>query len=231
MKKVQEYFKEVNEEELIDSYFYDHPIEYEKEYFMDKTVESIRENAKSRVRDYIERLRTLPIEASEDGKIGIFLVHKIPASIDSNAFNAYCLVHMDELFSEGKAESYAYEFCRQEEILGWYIADNPYTQENLTDLLVDIMWEASFFGFEQEELESEKATLDEAIKEIEEGKGTSHPIEELFGDDWARFREKDEKTKEFDRKIAEAVSDFYEYEFNKELNLIRKSIEESQFFR
>lgn len=228
MKTVQEYFKEANEKELIKTFFYEHPIEYENIHLLGKTVKSVREKAEKRIRDYIERLRTLPIEASKDGNDWILFVHRTPTMADSESFSPYCLVSLDEVFSKKKSESYSYMFSRQEEILGWYIADNPYTQEHITGLLVDIMWEASFFGFEQEELESEKATLDEAIKEIKDGKGESRTIEELFGDDWDRFREKDERTKELDDKITKAIADFYKYEFNKELDLIRKMYERKQ---
>lgn len=62
--------------------------------------------------------------------------------------------------------------------MGFLVSDVKYTQKNIQGLLVDVMFEASFFGFEQENLELEKTKLDESVKEAK--LGNVNPIEDLY---------------------------------------------------
>ena len=46
--------------------------------------------------------------------------------------------------------------------MGYWIADTEMTQYYLDDLMVEIMWDASFWGIEQEHLARAQKELDEA---------------------------------------------------------------------
>ncbi|WP_270314965.1 hypothetical protein [Ligilactobacillus agilis] len=49
--------------------------------------------------------------------------------------------------------------------MGYYIADNRLTEHYLTELLVYIMYEASFLGFEQEDLQENLVDLKIRVQE------------------------------------------------------------------
>ena len=49
--------------------------------------------------------------------------------------------------------------------MGYYIADSRLTKHYLTELLVYIMYEASFFGFEQEDLQENLVDLKTRVQE------------------------------------------------------------------
>ena len=73
-----------------------------------------------------------------------------------------------------------YEFTRQEEIVGFLVSDTEFTQREIYEVLADVLYEASFFGYEQERLEDKIQKLRRAEKAIEEGK--TYPFGSLFGD-------------------------------------------------
>ena len=62
-------------------------------------------------------------------------------------------------------QSYGYNFIEQEKIMGYWVAETALTKYYLEDLMVDILYEASFFGFTQEHLQEEKDELDRRIAE------------------------------------------------------------------
>lgn len=51
-----------------------------------------------------------------------------------------------------EALNYGIEYTPQEEIMGYWVADTEMTQYYLNDLMVEIMWDASFFGVEQQKV-------------------------------------------------------------------------------
>ena len=83
-----------------------------------------------------------------------------------------------------KVETYAYEFTEQKEALGFLVADTKLTQDNIMDVVIDFLYEISFFGYEQEHLAGVIKKLDETMKEIKE-----HP-ERLKRVDLDELREK-----------------------------------------
>nr|WP_147440863.1 DUF6557 family protein [Lactobacillus sp. ESL0230] len=50
--------------------------------------------------------------------------------------------------------------------MGYHIADNKLTKYYLTELLTDIMYETSFFGFKQEHLQAEIKQLQQAYSKL-----------------------------------------------------------------
>ena len=76
MKSVQEYLKEIDTERLVNEYLYAHPIQLHEVMDENIAVKKIKELAKAKLRKYIERLQSLEIEPSEDGREYVLFVHK-----------------------------------------------------------------------------------------------------------------------------------------------------------
>jgi len=230
MKTVQETLKNIDRSKLISEVYDRHhtPLyELEKRIKDDekqRTVIEIIERFKKIYNNFIDRLISLPIQKMKNNDNGIFFVHdKYDTNFDNNEF---ALVYINELKEKGvDAQSYAFEFVKQEEIVGYLISDSKYTQDNLYELLAFILDEASFFGFENEKLEEEQRKLEESLKEIEEGKAKLLSAQEVFKEFDMDFEdENDEEKDEASRKCAEAIYEYGKIFFKREINHILEQI-------
>ena len=109
-------------------------------------------------RDYLDRLRTLEIQPAADGQTWVLYVyHELKDGMPEPSVNVTPLA---ELQREGvAAPSYALEWTSQAELLGYYVAENRLTKYYQTDLLVEVLADACFFGLKQEHLAEEIASL------------------------------------------------------------------------
>ena len=163
MKTVQETLNCVDAKKLIDYYLSTYPICI-NDFDENITIGDAKKYTTYRLHRYIDDLKSIQIKS--DNNQGIFFAsRKEDETGDDIVTN---LVFTNDLKKyDVQAESYAFEFSPQAEIMGWLIADNELTQAHLLDLLVEIMEEASFFGYKQEGLEKEANKLAVRIKEIE----------------------------------------------------------------
>jgi hypothetical protein len=227
MKTIQEYLKEADVNRLVKEYFKTYPIKYEShedeedessEDRMDLSVRQIRGLMENRLVEYIHRLQLMEIAPGEDNEEAILFAHKyLQDGIDDIA---YSLVHKQELLEKGtEADTYAYEFCGQAEIMGYLVSDAELTQKNIYGLMVDVLFEASFFGYEQEDLENARKELDEAVAEIKSGQCTTTTIEELFGEE---REEKDELEEQLYHKYTDASINYGNYCIKREMEILRQ---------
>lgn len=118
--------------------------------------------------------------------------------------------------------------------MGYWIADTEMTQYYLDDLMVEIMWDASFFGIEQEHLARAQKELDEASKEIDEGLEESfNSYEEfedfIYGDEPRQPKLSEEDKIEKDkiiRKVDQLHNDFNNHLHQKEIDKVLKEVEQ-----
>jgi hypothetical protein len=132
----------------------------------------------------------------------------------------YTLLHKRELLEKGtEAKTYAYEYCRQAEIMGFLVSDADLTQKNIYGLMVDVLFETSFFGYEEEELEDARKELEEASAEVKSGKGIPTTMEELFSED-------EEETNELEEQLyheyTDALINYGNYCKKKEMEILRQ---------
>lgn len=229
MKTVQEVLRDLDMKRLLDTYVNEHPIPNYELQAMDIPASEIFKRHKDLYRQFVERLRSMKIQPPEDGHQGILFVSRYLK--DYMEENVYELIHADGLLEKGvECESYAYEFTPQAEILGFLVADNPFTQANLYDLMSDVLHEASFFGFQQEALDEELERLKEAEAQAKAGEGIT--VEQLEQDlykrlNWKpRWHHKEDPEEARLRKQAfEACSVYQTYCRAKELDLIKAQLE------
>ena len=232
MKTVRAVLREMDTERLLDTYVYDHPIPYYELQAMDISANEIFKRYKELYREFVQRLRGMEIQPPEDGHQGILFVSRYLK--DYMEENVYELIHADGLLEKGvKCESYAYEFTPQAEILGFLVADNPFTQANLYDLMSDVLHEASFFGFQQEALDEELERLKEAEAQVEAGQTiTQEELEQELHKEsgWEpRWHHKeDPEEARLKRQAFEACRAYQTYCREKELALIKAQLEGKQ---
>lgn len=225
MKTVQKVLQELDADKLIDTFLRDNPIEYDRnENMLDRTVRDIRDTVHNNLRRFINRLREMPITEPEEGHQGVLYAHRtMKEGFSAQAFN---LVHLEELLELGtECENYAYEFTPQSEIMGFLIADSPMTQRYIYDLVADVLYEASFFGFEQEGLPMQKAKLMDSLEEVRSGNVESLSWEEvkaeLETEDFS-FDEESPDEEALRRAAWEAEWAYSRHSRDKELTAIRE---------
>ena len=185
MRTVQELLKIADEEKLFRSF--DNRLA--KHYFQnmpeDMTGKEYFDRRRKRFSDLYQRLTAIPIKEDEDGQHVLFAVPQLKDDLLGIEHSAE-LCKVEELLKDYRtAATYAYEFTEQEVIIGWFVAETDITLQHMYDLLTNILFEATFFGMEQEYLEEEMKKLEESAAEAKEmrahpEKDTSRPADEVI---------------------------------------------------
>jgi len=166
MKRVQDYFKQVDTNRLIACYIHKYDLKLSEILDNELTVGKLKKDINQTIRNYIEHLCSLPI-IGDQKKYILFTFEKIRElgePIDS-------LVCIEDLKEYGVgAPLYSYHFKSQTQIMSYFVSEDKYTQQNIIELLADVMSAASFFGFFGEHLEAERKRLDDAISETDVSK-------------------------------------------------------------
>lgn len=208
MQTVQEAFRKAKKDDLVEQYLVTYPIQI-NDFDDETTIGEAKATARKTIAEYVDRLRNLATKPSHDGQTWLFYAYHYPK--DWITEPDFSLVPLNELRQKGiDTPSYGFEFTEQAEVMGYYIADSQLTKHYLEDLLVYIMYEASFFGLKQEHLQDELDNLEQATKEIDDGEGQTMTMEdferEIGLEDLDRFTSQEEKylhkMEEYERKIV-----------------------------
>ena len=215
MKTVQETLRGMDVEELALAYLERVPISVGlMERTDDISAKALLDRAKGKIYSFIGRMRTVPIKET-DSPAMLFVYEAVK---DFCPENQYGLVHLDELEKDGlDAKTYAYEFCEQAEIAGFFVSDAKRTQDDLLGLMTDVLFEASFFGLEQERLAEEKAELDRRVKEINSPGFVGIPAEEVFKELGIEEEVRSEEEKMLEREYWDKMIEYDRFLFRKAL--------------
>ena len=229
MKTVQEYLKSLEIETLINTY-YDRikNLCFNSESYKDMTIQEIEIYSKNKISDFIHKLQNLEIQKSDHE----YMLLAYEGYFDSNTTESiFSLIRLDKLSSikEGtddefnKIESYGYEFSPQAEIVGYKVSDNDYTQKNIYDLMADVLFESSFFGYEEDDKKEELNELKEAIEEVKEYEKEGKSLPSFDFEEWADglgIYRPDEVEESISRRVTEAIIEYNKYSFIKEMRKI-----------
>ena len=226
MKTVQYYLKSLDYDRIVNDYYERTKNEYfESETFRKMSLEQIEFIARKRISKYIDRLMKInPVHGQDISVLYAYEGYQIG---DDFTHTIISLIHLKEL-QEGvdKVQTYAYEFVPQSEIMNFLVADTEYTQRNIYKIITDVLYEASFFGFEEETKEDSFNTLKESLNDA---LGDINSIKELFSKNLKENLAMGECTEDIDSKvdlhsnIIKAIQEFNKYSSEKELNLILNS--------
>ncbi len=183
MKTVQECLQELDLEKLMDSYLAIPYIRREMTEMMRKdstlTGKEIWNLFREKIREYIGYMRTAPVETSEDPAI-LYVYEVLEGDVRDKYWHG--LVYLSELKDKGvEAEDYSYTLCTHKQVAGFLVADTKLTQENLLALMTDVLYEASFSGYTEEDVAKKIRDFEEACKEAEadeEGAAEAEEAEE-----------------------------------------------------
>lgn len=206
--------------------------------FLEKhqNIPNDREKAIGQILQFIESLHQIdPIDSG-------YLILGIRQAEDGGDYLAPCLYRKADLYAlslsesrlcglkavEGLSEdeieqlaqekdlpdSYAFELAPWNEILGYELDAHNLQQVGSDELCAAVLWEMTFFGFEESRVEEERKRLEEALLEVEEihrlpeeeQKNYYHPIEDLFGEFQIPEKTEEEKREEHRQLCREIVT-------------------------
>lgn len=157
MKSVQEILQQTDRQQLIDNYLLKYPLEME-DFEPNQTIGEIEESARQQLTDYLDRLASVDTSKTQSQYL-FYAYHHLENGIPQPSF---ALANLAELQEKGdEAVSYSYIYSSHAEVMSFLVAENCLTQHYQTELLVEIMHEAAFFGFNQEELAAARHQLDQ----------------------------------------------------------------------
>ena len=248
MQIVQSYFQSLDKDKLVETYLTCYPIRYEDYLHMEETddngekvdlsvlpVKTIRAMRERSLVSFIDKMCTIPIEAERNGHTGCLFAYR--TFEDGRESEDFDLIFLDEGLG---ALPYGVDFCTHSEIAGFLVADNLLTQREIYRLMAFVMHEATFFGFDQEDLPKLLETIERAEKAIREGRIREYdpgmddedldddylyecPMERLKSweeaetgkPDLPKYEETPEE-KELSRKVHEAMNAFSDYSRKRE---------------
>ena len=220
MKTVHEWIKETDIDKLTDTYFYEYPIEYERHINSEKTVSEIKDAYRKRFYEFIEQLKSIEPKTLSDDERGIFFCHKAYGRDMKNPETVLCIE--SDILKCGKPQTYSWILTDFDEIMGYYIAETETTIKNINDVLAQIIYEMTFFGYSQEDIEKERLELEEAAKEAEEGKTIT--AEKLFAYLGLETHQHDEEDTEMLRKIYSMENEYNQHWLRKEVEKVREQL-------
>ena len=225
MKTIQEYIRNADREKLIYEYLNANPIKFEEITNKDLTISEVTERVKENLNRYIDRLSNLSAVSKEPVEAGILYVFRdLNEGHDNLSFG---LLEAEELIETEdilKVNDHSYTFTKQEEIMGFFVADNELTQKHIYELMADVMYEASWWGFENEHLEEEIQKLEEALKEAEDPNTKTHSIDEVFGKYGLERDKESPDEKELHSEFNKARHNYRQHSQSKERSVIREQL-------
>ena len=234
MQTVLEELRKADIRDLEGSFFFENsPDLWRFEKDDSRTIAEVRRSMSDNFRRFVEDLKKMEIVPPEDGRTMILYAHKQAGEPSWYPETAVDLVSADELLEKENLsciDHYAFEFTPWAEALGFLIADNKLTQDNLTEVLVHFLDELSFFGYEESEMEEEREEVLASAKEAKE-----HP-ERLVEWDPEKMREelglpqKEEYPleKEYLSQILKKINEYNKYCCVKELEKIKDAIHKAR---
>lgn len=226
MRTIQEYFRDLDMEKLIETYLTEYPINYKDFRNKDMSISQIEERVNKKLHDFIERMKAITVENRKDSFRGILYVHRCIK--DGLNDQSYCLADIAEILSgDIKETDYGYDILPQAEIMGFLVAETEMTQRYIYELAANVMYEASFFGFEEEDKQEVVEELKKSTEEIKSGTTKYHTWEEFkkeLSDIGCDFDEESSDETELHNKVVRASYDYSKYSAMKELNKIREML-------
>lgn len=205
MKTVQQHLEELDRNQLLDCFFYDHPMDYGLPVLRELTASQIRQKYLDGLTRFIDLLLNIEYN-SDEGHTGILFAYKCMGDREWHSIDCG-LVYVDEIIKDGiNAPVYSYELSNLEEIVGFLISDNVFTQKHIYEVVSDVLYRASFYGLNIEERNKAIDEIMESLKKAEKGDSVSlDEIKGLFQDEYGYDFEEDAADEEELRSAAYAT--------------------------
>lgn len=188
---VQEFLKSIDRDELLESYF-------------DYCNEKITKKSKEALNKFFDNI--LSKEVVKDDS---WIIFSLP-TMNSTYFDSF-VVHRKDL-TKNKIDSYAYEFNKVTEVLGYSVSNACIYAYGKYKVACSILYEMTFFGYDIEEQEKtvnkEVEDLKKQVEEINSGTAKLEDLDTFL----AKINYKDDRTdlqKEFDTERIRLEHKYY----------------------
>lgn len=231
MKRVQDYLRDLDRKKLVDAYFDYAPDGNDGLFKLGEFTKDQCEYIKCRdMSNYIQYLVDMDITDVENGKTYILLAHPGYLVTNENTDVMHKLVCKEALLeNEDESKDYWYETSPHPEMLGLYVADTPYTQKHIYELMAQVLYKSLQYGFNQERLAEEFSALPEPF-----GAWYKHErryFEELQEKAMEKVPEPSEETSREDIeqlqqriKAVFAIDDYRRFCYRRELKKLREML-------
>ena len=225
MKTVQQWLREIDRQELVNTYQFLYPPEFWRLKNEEISVAEVYRRQAELLNDFIDEL--LVLTPSQEDTQMIFLATS--AYKDGLPDEQALLIAVDDLDENSLPESYGWMLTDREEMVGYRIADSELTLDNICSILAQIIEESSFLGYSKDTFESERESLIQSLeqskKDIEEG--NVYSADEVWEHLGLKRENPDLKADELRARVIRAEVEYNQYYRSKELSaLMRKLAEE-----
>ncbi len=185
MKTIQQVLQELPTKEIKRVFFHRYPFNLMEVKEQDNiTIREYKKKCTHRFLSFLNTLRKLEVKRNP-GETGILYLRKNAEDYyDSDGYLE--LVYAEELLRAKEFEevsSYAYEFSAWEEAVGFFVADNKLTQDNLIDVAVQFLYEVSFLGYVKKDVDKKRAefyqSLEESDKQMKKSSARPYTYDEF----------------------------------------------------
>ena len=226
MKTVQQWLREIDRQELVNTYQFLYPPEFWRLKNEEISVAEVYRRQAELLNNFINELLQLT-PAQEDTQM-IFLATS--AYKDGFPDEQATLVAVDELDENSLPESYSWMLTDREKLVGYRIADSELTLDNICSILAQIIEESSFLGYSKDTFESERESLIQSLeqseKDIEEG--NAYSADEVWEHLGLKREAPDPKADELRAGVIRAEVEYNQYYRSKELSALMRKLTEEQ---
>lgn len=181
---VKELFEKVSFEEIMSYLFNERQIIHDIEDLEEKTEDEIVEECRLMKEAYHHAYNQLIKIKPQENKSKVLIMLKETDLFNESYYDISCFDY-NELLNDNIPEIYAIDFIPWEEILGYQVSLANLKEYSFVQLVGEVLWELTFYGYdeevigeEKEELLTRKQEVDEAIKNEDFSK--FHTIKDVF---------------------------------------------------
>lgn len=219
MKTLQEWLKDIDAEDIISTFLVRYPIDFMLKTRRNQTIEQTINSEKNKLRQLIRTMLLMDAIRSED-----CIFYAAPVFEHNRPIVKAAMSQRDEILAGDLPEDEGLEFIPWEQALGYQIADTKLTLDHMREILADILYGLSFFGFDQATC---KENTDEAkeylfIAEADVQSGRVHSAQEVLATLGLRKDEPDQTADELRSKIIGAEWEFNKYCRTREARYVRQ---------
>jgi hypothetical protein len=226
MKTVQQWLREIDRQELVNTYQFLYPPEFWQLKNEEISVAEVYRRQAELLNNFIDELLQLT-PSHEDAKM-IFLATS--AYKDGFPDEQATLVAVDELDENSLPESYSWMLTDREKLVGYKIADSELTLDNMCSILAQIIEESSFLGYSKDTFESERESLIQSLEQSEKDieDGNVYSADEVWEHLGLKREAPDPKADELRAGVIRAEVEYNQYYRSKELSALMRKLTEEQ---
>ena len=226
MKTVQQWLREIDRQELVNTYQFLYPPEFWRLKNEEISVAEVYRRQAELLNNFIDEL--LQLTPSQEDTQMIFLATS--AYKDGFPDEQATLVAVDELDENSLPESYSWMLTDREKLVGYRIADSELTLDNMCSILAQIIEESSFLGYSKDTFESERESLIQSLEQSEKDieDGNVYSADEVWEHLGLKREAPDPKADELRAGVIRAEVEYNQYYRSKELSALMRKLTEEQ---